>query len=245
MTQGPAAFDIQKLFVKRGDRPEESFILAIRQLIIAPGEHLALIGPSGSGKSTLLNVLAFIAQPSEVSQFRFGPLDGADLAPRMSGRNSDLLSDIRRQHIGYVPQVGGLLPSLSIRDNIELPRRLLGLHDMAPVDELIDHLGLARHTRKKPEALSVGERQRVAIARALSHQPAIICADEPTAALDPHHSDRVMALFVELARLNGTTLLIVSHEQDRVSRFELGLLRHEVLPQQPGKPTIGTVKRVA
>lgn len=239
----PEAFDIGELVVHRGAPGAERFILAIRELRITAGEHLALVGPSGSGKTTLLDTLAFIAQPSSVGAFRFGPAGGRDLVPQMRGRNSDVMAQLRRRHIGYVPQVGGLLPALTVRANVELPRRLLGLTDMRPVDDLLSALGMTRHARKKPTALSVGERQRVAIARALAHQPAVICADEPTAALDPYHSDRVMDLFTGLARDSGATLLVVSHEQDRVSRFGLGLLRHEVRPQGGGQVTLATAIR--
>lgn len=235
------AFDIADLVVRRGEG-SGGFLLGIRRLTLDQGDRVALVGPSGSGKTSLLDVLAFMAAPESVATFRFGPAGGRDIAAALGGGDSNALARLRRHHIGYVPQVGGLLPALTVRDNVALPRRLLGLADDGTVDRLLDHLGLARHAAKRPEALSVGERQRVAIGRALAHRPAVICADEPTAALDPYNSDRIMDLFVSLAGEVGSTLVVVSHEQERVTRFGLRLLRHEVRPQPDGS-TLATVRQ--
>lgn len=239
--EGRPAFDIADLVVRRGEG-HGSFVLGIRHLTIGQGERVALVGPSGSGKTSLLDVLAFMARPEAVTRFRFGPAGGADLAPVLGGGDSAAMARLRRRHIGYVPQVGGLLPALSVRDNVALPRRLLGLPRDGTTDRLLDHLGLARHAAKRPAALSVGERQRVAIARALAHRPAVICADEPTAALDPHNSDRIMELFVTLAGAVDAALIVVSHEEERVARFGLRCLRHEARPQPDGS-TLATVRR--
>lgn len=220
-------YDIAGLSVRKGDA-DKGFRLEVERLVIPTGARLALAGPSGCGKSSLIDVLAFLAQPLSVARFLFEPGRGErhDLSRNVGGRDSSFLAALRSRHIGYVPQVGGLVPSLTVRQNIDLPRRLLGLRDDGSVDALMRPLDLIRHARKKPSALSVGERQRCAIARALAHRPAVVIADEPTAALDPFNSDQVMEIFGEMVARCGSTLMVVSHDVDRVLRFGLELVPH-------------------
>ena len=119
-----------------------------------------------------------------------------------------------QSHLGYVLQTGGLLPFLSARDNILLPCRCLGSMGcrLEAVWNMATALGIDRLLLQMPASLSVGERQRVAIARALAHGPAIVLADEPTAALDPDQSRKVLGIFADLARQQGTTVIMVSHD---------------------------------
>ena len=126
----------------------------------------------------------------------------------------DALARLRGKHLGYVLQTGGLLPFLSARDNILLPCRCLGImgRRLEAVWNMATALGIDRLLLQMPDSLSVGERQRVAIARALAHGPAIVLADEPTAALDPDQSRRVLGIFAGLARQQGTTVIMVSHD---------------------------------
>jgi putative ABC transport system ATP-binding protein len=136
------------------------------------------------------------------------------------------LSRIRARSIGFVLQTGGLLPYLDVGGNISLNRRLLGL---PPAGDLIDHLVQALeidHLRaKKPQQLSIGERQRVSIARALAHQPVLLLADEPTAALDPVLAERVMDLMLGLVNELGSAAVIATHEADRVRAPGVRVLR--------------------
>jgi len=118
-----------------------------------------------------------------------------------------------------VLQTGGLLPFLSARDNITVVRRAIGLPDDARVDELAERLGIRRLLSLPPNKLSVGERQRVAIARALASEPALILADEPTAALDPVNAHGVMQLFAELAHEMGCTVILVTHASEMARRL--------------------------
>jgi putative ABC transport system ATP-binding protein len=127
-----------------------------------------------------------------------------------------------------VPQTGGLFAFLRVRDNIALPRRLLGLKDDGTVGHLAERLGVADHLRKKPSALSVGQRQRVAIARALAHGPALVLADEPTASVDPATADIVMALLLEQAALNGAAVVIASHDWTRLQKLGLPRLHPRI-----------------
>lgn len=155
-----------------------------------------------------------ILRPDSSAQFAFRPRsqDGAkDIAAAWQAGDVDLLADLRSRHIGYVLQHGGLLPYLSVRENINLSRRLLH----GPGDDVAEHwaerLRIAAQLDKRPSELSIGQRQRVAIARALAHDPTVLIADEPTAAIDPPNAERIMRLMVGLADELGVTLVIASH----------------------------------
>lgn len=200
-------------------------------LDVPRGAKLALIGESGSGKSTLLELLAMILRPTEAAAFRFQPrADEAavDVHAAWQADASDRLSDLRSRHIGYVLQHGGLLPYLTVRRNIELPRRLLGLPAGHVADRLADRLGISQQLDKLPAALSVGQRQRAAIARALAHDPPIVIADEPTAAIDPINAARITRLLARLADELDVTLIVASHAQDLMRDAGFTLLRHEI-----------------
>lgn len=233
-------YAIAGLEVERGSG-DQRFRLSVPALTIARGASLALVGPSGCGKSSLLDVLALLAVPSRVERFSFRPRAGEavqNLELRSGRRDSSALAALRRRHIGYVPQVGGLLAALTVRQNVDLPRRLLGLAEDGTTAHLLDLLGLTRHGDKKPAALSVGERQRVAIARALVHRPDVVAADEPTAALDPYSSDAVMEVFTTAVREVGCTLLVVSHEVERVKRFGFDLLPQSFAQDRHGMVSV-------
>jgi putative ABC transport system ATP-binding protein len=198
---------------------------------VARGSKLALIGESGSGKSTLLEILAMILMPTEAGEFSFSPAaDGpvSDLDAVWRQRGSDTMSELRSRHVGYVLLHGGLLPYLSVRRNIELPRMILGLPAANVANELAEKLGIAQQLDKLPSALSVGQRQRAAIGRALAHEPPIVIADEPTAAIDPLNSQRIMALLLDLVEELGVTLILATHAQDLVRERGFTLLPHEI-----------------
>jgi putative ABC transport system ATP-binding protein len=204
---------------------ETSFALSIPALSIDPAEKLALVGFSGCGKSTLLDLLAMILKPDAAERFTFRPAASRSLDIGRSWQRKDLnsLARTRLRFMGYVLQTGGLLPFLSIRDNICLNRNALGLPADGVVEDLSRRLGIERHLDKLPGQLSVGERQRVAIARAMAHEPAVVLADEPTASLDPINAEKIMRLFTRLADDKGTTLIVATHEWERVG--ELGFRR--------------------
>lgn len=197
-------------------------------LDVARGAKIALIGESGSGKSTLLELLAMILQPSAAEEFSFAPSRGSaqDVGALWLAQAADELGALRSRHIGYVLQYGGLLPYLSVRENIELSRRLLGLPQTDRAAALAGELGIAAQLDKRPGELSVGQRQRAAIARALAHEPGVILADEPTAALDPANAERIFALLVELADALGVTLITATHAHGLAERAGLTLVAH-------------------
>jgi putative ABC transport system ATP-binding protein len=212
------------------------FTLEVPSLSIGRGEKIALVGESGSGKSTLLDLLALVLRPTAAGTFAFAPNGAApvEVSKAWSTNASDALVRLRARHIGYVLQTGGLLPYLSVRDNIALSRRVLGLPEDGTVDELAERLGLARHLSKRPGALSVGERQRVAVARALAHRPAIAVADEPTASVDPMNATRILDLFVELVERLGATMILATHDAGVVDRLKLRRLMHRLEPADGG-----------
>lgn len=204
---------------------EHGFELTVPELIIRQGEQVALVGSSGCGKSTLLDLLAMILQPDSAVEFAFFTAKDKrlDVADTWKRKNLDGLAHARMRYIGYVLQTGGLLPFLSVYDNIALSRYGLGLAEQDAVKSVAEQLGIDRHLQKFPAQLSVGERQRVSIARAMAHEPSVVIADEPTASLDPINAAEIMGLFTRLTEEKGVTLVVATHEWDRVE--ELGFRR--------------------
>jgi len=181
-------------------------------LDIAQGEYLSVMGPSGSGKSTLLNMLGLLDVPDEGEYW----LAGRDTVPM----TEEARASYRRDHIGFVFQSYHLIPRLSARENMELPMMLAGIAPaerrkrLAPV---IERLGLDKRVDHKPEQLSGGQRQRVAIGRAIIMQAPLLLADEPTGNLDTHSGADVVGLLEEL-NAQGTTLIVVTHDQSLGNR---------------------------
>jgi putative ABC transport system ATP-binding protein len=206
---------------------------------------VAITGPSGSGKSTLLDLLGLVLRPDAAGCFMFAPGTAAagigvarDIARLWANDDRDGLAAIRASSIGYVLQTGGLLPFLNAIENISLSRALLGLADGDGfVDRLTAALGIDRLRTKMPHALSIGERQRVAIARALAHRPALLLADEPTAALDPGQAVRVIELLLAIVRELGVSCVFVTHDWDLVKAFGLREVRAEVVAGGEGSLT--------
>ena len=192
----------------------ESFTVTIDQLKILPGETLAITGSSGSGKSTLLEMLGLVLRPT-VGRCFYWDFKGHNGQSRdiraLWQRNAfGELARIRAHRIGFVLQTGGLLPYLNVQANIEISRRIARLKPRGPpISYLIDTLGLARLMRKMPHQLSVGERQRVSIARAMAHEPDLLLADEPTAALDPELADQVIGLMLDVVRQHRAVVHLV------------------------------------
>jgi putative ABC transport system ATP-binding protein len=204
---------------------EQGFELTVPELTIRQGEQVALVGFSGCGKSTLLDLLAMILRPDSAADFAFFTAKNKrlDVADTWQRKNIDGLAQARMRHIGYVLQTGGLLPFLSVYDNIALSRYGLGLAEQDAVEAVAEKLGIDRHLAKFPAQLSVGERQRVSIARAMAHEPSVVIADEPTASLDPINAEEIMGVFTRLTEEKGVTLVVATHEWDRVE--ELGFRR--------------------
>ncbi len=237
MTDADLVLNVWGTSRRRGNGAD-GFCLEVPRLAVRRGECVAITGPSGSGKSTLLDVLGLVLAPDRADGFSLKPGDGApiDVARLWREGDRDALARLRARHIGYVLQTGGLLPFLPAIDNIRLSPSILGLDDggsEGAVERLIEALGIRPLLAKKPHALSIGERQRVAIARALAHRPALLLADEPTAALDPGQALGVMKLLLELIHRFRSTAVIVSHDWDLVSALGLRQVRAEPVPGRP------------
>jgi putative ABC transport system ATP-binding protein len=208
--------------------------LAGVDLLVEPGEFIAVMGPSGSGKSTLMNILGCLDRPTDGTY----ELDGIDV----STLDRDERAVIRNAKIGFVFQSFNLLARTSAVENVELPllygelgwareqRRKAAL-------EALHRVGLAGRENNQPSQLSGGQQQRVAIARALVTDPAMLLADEPTGNLDTRTSEEIMAIFQALND-QGKTVVLITHESDiaqyakRIVHVRDGLIQHDDRIQQ-------------
>jgi len=236
---GDMLYQLQHV-VKTRTAGDVSFSLRVPDLSIHQGEKIALIGESGCGKSTLLDLLAFILEPSSADSFQFSNMHEAetvDIAGYWHNNKLNRLTALRKLNMGYVMQTGGLLPFLTVRENINLSRKILGMPNDGSVDELASELGLSRHLNKLPDALSTGERQRVAIGRALAHRPSIVIADEPTASVDPFAAEKIMSLFIALVEELNITVIVASHAWRHIKQLGLRRLAHHTRRSADGKTT--------
>ena len=219
------SLSIEDLTVTLGDS-ERRFTLKAGQWSIAAGEVIGLTGPSGTGKTLLLELLGMLRAP-DGGHYVATPLQGTD------GTRQDfhsfwhdpkamaLCAQARAGFFGFVPQAGGLLPFLSVAENVEISQRIAKRPDDNWLKALLGELGLSQIAHLRPGALSIGQRQRVAIARALAHRPFCVIADEPTAALDPENAQAAMGLLIEAARVGGTATLLSSHDYPTLSKFDM------------------------
>lgn len=187
----------------------EVFALQGVNLTIEPGEFVAIMGSSGSGKSTLMNILGCLDVPTRGSYC----LNGGDIAHA----EPDELAEIRSRTIGFVFQNFSLIPKTSALENVQLPLFYQGLsfrEQRSRGQSALARVGLGNREHHYPTQLSGGQQQRVAIARALVSAPSLLLADEPTGNLDTQSSQEIMGIFQSLNRLDGLTILVVTHEAD-------------------------------
>jgi putative ABC transport system ATP-binding protein len=176
-------------------------------LVVGKGEFVALMGPSGCGKTTLLNLIGAIDTPSRGTLW----VDGVAL----HSLSDNQLADLRRDRIGVVFQFYNLLPTLTARENIELPMQFKGRPARACRERaawLLDRVGLKDRADHKPAELSGGEQQRVSIARALVNEPALVLLDEPTGDLDSTTGEEILNLLRDLNRQEKITILVATHD---------------------------------
>jgi ABC-type lipoprotein export system ATPase subunit len=186
-------------------------------LVVPPGQFLAIMGPSGCGKSTLLNMLGALDQPTEGDVW-------------VNGENLARIKDVdafRARTVGFIFQLHNLLPTLNAIENIEVPmqgqvasprvRRERAAH-------LLDLVGLGDRLTAMPSQLSGGQRQRVAVARSLANSPALLLADEPTGSLDSQSGEEILQLLADLNRSQGTTIAVVTHDR-RVAQSTQRIVR--------------------
>lgn len=209
--------------------------LAGVDLDVAAGEFLAVVGPSGSGKSTILNLVGGLDRSSSGAV----EVDGHDLGLL----SDDELTRYRSSRVGFVWQgtARNLVPYLTVRENVRLPRTIRGDSERgsADIDELIALVGMSDRRDHRPGMLSGGEQQRAAIAVALANTPQILLADEPTAELDSQSATAVLGAFRAVNAEFGTTLVMVTHDliaaraADRRIRVRDGRVLHEGLAVSP------------
>ena len=169
------------------------------------GGFLAIVGPSGSGKTTLLGLLAGLDRPAAGKVW----LDSNDL----SALDEDSRARLRAEKVGFVFQSFNLIPTLTARENVQVPLELRNeAGAQARAEELLTRVGLGDRMHHYPAQLSGGEQQRVALARAFSTRPRILFADEPTGNLDARTGQTIVELMLELNRELGTTLVLVTHD---------------------------------
>lgn len=215
---------IEDLCVVRGQGSQAHHVY-LPQLSLRPGQVVAVTGESGCGKSTLLEAIGLLLRPVRVARFELHDDRPLDIARLLVNNQQAQLADIRARHLGFVLQNGGLLPFLSVRDNIHLPCQLLGrVPDRAMLNRVVDALRLGPLLSKYPTQLSFGERQRTAFARAIMHRPGLVLADEPTAALDPYNAQQLFSLFIDMVTQEGMMAMVVCHDWPLVQRFNLPCL---------------------
>jgi putative ABC transport system ATP-binding protein len=203
-------------------------------IVIEPGEMVAIMGPSGSGKSTLMHILGLLHAPD----LNEGPRPGLFFGGRdMVDVGEGERTRVRAREMGFVFQDFNLVPTLSAIENVMLACDYAGVKGSIAKPKALEALGLvglADRADHRPAELSGGEQQRVAIARALVNKPTLILADEPTGNLDSERSDEILALFRAFNRSEGLTVVLVTHEPDvaaacdRIIRMRDGKIREDV-----------------
>ena len=214
--------NVEKVY--RTDRIE-TIALSNVNLEVGAGEFVSIMGPSGSGKSTLLHVMGLLDAPTRGSV-------------ELNGRKVDSLSDgalakVRNAELGFVFQTFHLVPDLSVLDNVEVPLLYRGGgagERRRKAEAALDRVGLSARTRHFPSQLSGGQQQRVAIARAIVGSPRVLLADEPTGNLDSAMGDEVLGLLSELNREDGTTVVMVTHDERQAAKT------HRVVRLFDGRP---------
>jgi len=220
-----SAIAVRELSKKYDEGASGTLALRGVDLDVHPGELLMLMGPSGSGKTTLLSIMGCILTATSGS---------VQIAGReVVGLREKELPALRLAHIGFVFQGFNLFPTLTAGENVELMldlKRISAAKAKKRAHELLEQVGLGEKYASFPADLSGGQKQRVAIARALAHDPGIILADEPTAALDSHTGRTVMEMMTELAHQRGRAVVIVTHDSrvlhfaDRTVKIEDGAI---------------------
>ena len=207
-------------------------------LQVAGAELVAVMGPSGSGKSTLMHILAGLDKPTS------GTVELAGI--EITALDDSKLTQLRRDHIGFVFQFFNLLPMLTAEENIVLPLSIAGERpEREWLAELLSRTGLERRSSHRPAELSGGEQQRVAIARALITKPTIVLADEPTGNLDSKTSGEILDLLRVTAKTYGQTIVMVTHDPRGASIADRVLfLADGQIVRELGSSTAGEVLEV-
>jgi len=205
--------EVRDLCLSYSLRDETLGVIDIPCWSVDRGEQIAIFGPSGSGKSTLLHMLAGVLLPSSGHVMVCGE--------EISAMSEAQRDRFRARRIGYVFQNFNLLQGYTALENV-----LMGMTfcsekiDRSLASSLLEQVGIGARLRHTPSEMSLGEQQRVAIARALAKKPEVVLADEPTGSLDPRNKAQIIDLLRAMCGEQGSTLILVSHEQDIIRQFE-------------------------
>jgi putative ABC transport system ATP-binding protein len=204
--------DIEKVY--RTDRIE-TVALADVNIDVGEGEFISVMGPSGCGKSTLLNLIGLLDAPTKGTV----QINGSPIATY----RDRALAAVRNKELGFVFQTFHLIGDLSVLDNVQIPllyRKLSNVERRKLAVAALDRVGLSARVHHFPSQLSGGQQQRVAIARAIVGRPRILLADEPTGNLDSQMGDEVMGILKTLSREDKTTIVMVTHDQQKADQTE-------------------------
>jgi putative ABC transport system ATP-binding protein len=204
--------DIEKVY--RTDRIE-TVALADVNVEVGEGEFISVMGPSGCGKSTLLNLIGLLDAPTKGTV----QINGSPIATY----RDRALAAVRNKELGFVFQTFHLISDLSVMDNVQIPllyRKLSNVERRKLAAAALDRVGLSARVHHFPSQLSGGQQQRVAIARAIVGRPRILLADEPTGNLDSQMGDEVMGILKTLSREDKTTIVMVTHDQQKADQTE-------------------------
>ncbi|MFA7480294.1 MAG: ABC transporter ATP-binding protein [Vulcanimicrobiota bacterium] len=211
MTPILEAKQVHKIY-SREDAPEVSALRGV-DLVVQPGEFVAITGPSGCGKSTLLTVLSGLDLPSS-GEVRIAGRE-------ITASSEQELAELRNKEIGFVFQSFHLVASMTALENVAFPAELAGRSDAVErARRLLDQVGLSDRMESFPHQLSGGEKQRVALCRALVNRARLIFADEPTGNLDTTNGEQVLELLIGLQKEEGASLVLVSHSAEVVARAD-------------------------
>ncbi len=178
---------------------------------VEQGESLAIVGSSGSGKTTLLGLCAGLDRPTSGTVSLYGKT--------LNNLTEDERAALRNEHVGFIFQNFQLIPTLTALENVMIPLELKGKSGAADVaKDLLERVGLGKRFDHYPSQLSGGEQQRVSLARAFSNEPKLLFADEPTGNLDEETSQSIEQLMFDLNKEKGTTLIIVTHDNDLAAK---------------------------
>ena len=203
---------IEKVY--RTDRIE-TVALSDVNMEVAEGEFISVMGPSGCGKSTLLNLIGLLDAPTKGTV----QINGSPIATY----RDRALAAVRNKEIGFVFQTFHLITDLSVLDNVQIPllyRKMSNAQRRKLALAALDRVGLSARVHHFPSQLSGGQQQRVAIARAIVGRPRILLADEPTGNLDSQMGDEVMAILQTLSREDKTTIVMVTHDQQKADQTQ-------------------------
>lgn len=229
---GQRVVTLRDLVIRR-EQGGTAFELRVPAFDLYAGEFVALVGASGCGKSTQLDILALVLRPTSVGRFALYDREGGepvDVGAMWRHDDQEGLARQRRKLLGYVLQSGGLLPFLSVGRNISLPYRLK-MGTAGDITALAARMDIAGLLERQPASLSGGQRQRVAILRAMAHGPAIVLADEPTAAVDRGRARSIVADFRALAKAEGGAIVMVSHDLQLVEEFADRICTYRLEPR--------------